>query len=108
MKTILYSTAFAAGLAVLSLTPASAAGMMTRAPVAASPLVTDVACRTVETRKIRNGVTRIERKQVCNDDRYERRVYRDRDRGYGDRRYGDRRYVDRRDDRPGFNIRIGQ
>ncbi|GLK57100.1 hypothetical protein JOD31_003132 [Methylopila capsulata] len=103
MKTILYSTAFAAGLAALSLTPASAAGVMTRAPVATSPLVTDVACRTVETRKVRNGVTRIERKQVCNNDR---RAYRD-DR---DRRHRDRRYVeDRRyDPRPGFNIRIGQ
>lgn len=103
MKTILYSTAFAAGLAALSMTPASAAGVMTKAPVATSPLVTDVACRTVETRKVRNGVTRIERKQVCNNDRYERRVYRERDRDYSDRRY-----VDRRDDRPGFNIRIGQ
>lgn len=101
MKTILYSTAVAAGLAALSLTPASAAGMMTKAPIAAAPLTTEVACRTVETRKVRNGVTRIERKQVCNNDR---RVYRD------DRRR-DRRYVeDRRryDPRPGFNIRIGQ
>lgn len=103
MKTILYSTAFAAGLAAVSLTPASAAGLMTKAPVATAPLVTDVACRTVETRKVRNGVTRIERKEVCNNDRYERRVYRERD-----RHYSERRYVDRRDDRPGFNIRIGQ
>ncbi|GLK79487.1 hypothetical protein [Methylopila turkensis] len=104
MKNIILSTALAAGLGALAFAPASAAPIGARGTIAVSPAVTDVACRTVEKRVTRNGMTRITRQQECtrDRDRYERRVYRD-DR----RRYVDRREYRRYDDRPGLNIRIG-
>jgi hypothetical protein len=100
MKNLMLSTALAAGLGALSLAPASAA-MIGKAPVAATPATTDVSCRTVEKTTMRNGVRRTVTSRECDDDRYERRVYSDRDR--------DRRYVDRReyrDERPGISLQL--
>lgn len=105
MKTLILSTALAAGLAAVAIAPAGAAGLAVKAPLATAPLATDVACRMVEKRTTRNGVTRIVKSRECSNDRYERRVERRVYRGDTDRRYVERR---RYDDRPGFNIRIGQ
>ncbi|GLK66486.1 hypothetical protein [Hansschlegelia plantiphila] len=109
MKNLILSTALAAGLGALALAPASAA--MPQAPVAAASATSDVACRTVEKRTMRNGVTRIERTQRCDGGGY------DRDRGYersgyrDDRRRDDRHYVERRDyrdhaPRPGITLQL--
>lgn len=104
MKSLFLSTALAAGLGALALSPASAGALTTKAPMAVSPMTTTVDCRMVEKRVSRNGVTRITKSRECDNDRGGRRGFRNDDRRYGDRR--DHR--DRRDDRPGFNIRIGQ
>ena len=98
MKNLMLSTALAAGLGALSLAPASAA-MLGKAPVAATPAITDVSCRTVEKTTMRNGVRRTVTSRECDDDRSERRVYRERDRRYGDRR-------DYRDERPGISLQL--
>ncbi len=112
MKNLLLSTALAAGLGALALAPASAAGVTVKAPVAMQPVATDVACRTVEKRSTRNGVTKIVRTRECEDDYSDRRDYGDDRRVY---REDGRRYVDRRDyrrdryedARPGLNIQLG-
>jgi hypothetical protein len=102
MKNLMLSTALAAGLGAISLAPASAA-MLAKAPVAATPATSDVACRTVEKTTMRNGVRRTVTSRECDNDRYEeRRVYRDRDRDR-DRRYERREY---RDERPGISLQL--
>ncbi|MFC7052344.1 hypothetical protein ACFQI3_06545 [Hansschlegelia quercus] len=94
MKNLMLSTALAAGLGALSLAPASAA-MIGKAPVAAAPAITDVACRTVEKTTMRNGVRKTVTSRECDGDRYER----DHDRRYIDRR-------EYRDERPGISLQL--
>lgn len=62
-------------------------------------------CRTVETRKYRNGRTVITRERQCRGGRYsERSRYRERDDDRYERRVYRDRYDDRRGDRPGIYI----
>lgn len=110
MKNILLSTVFAAGLGLVAIAPASAAPISTHGVIVA-PAATDVACRMVEKRSTRNGVTRIVRSRECNND-YGRRSYRE---GYGRDRYVDRSYdrdrgYGRHDDyrRPGVSLQFGR
>lgn len=103
MKKLMLSTALAAGLGALALSPASA-GMLGKSAVVAPSATSDVDCRTVERRTTRHGVTKITRTRECSDDR---RSYRDRDRYDRDDRYVERReYRDRDRDRPGLSIQL--